>query len=212
MTEHTSRRRFLKAAAATGALAGLNATVLAQDGGAGEQLVVLDGLTPGWLAYRLPGGAEATGTDQNPALSLQEGTTYTLVWVNGDGQPHNFAIQDEQGENLEVLRPLGIDRDTYQQINGTGANESVSLDVSEGNVTGVSAGNESGGMAGNGTTVGGDGELVAQTEIISEEGAVQAVQFTASAEMASYICLVHPNTMVGDVTVESGGGAGNDSS
>jgi len=210
MTEYTSRRRFLKAAAATGTLAGVNATVLAQDGGAGDQLVVLDGLTSGWLAYRLPGGAEATGTTRNPTLTFQEGTTYTLVWVNGDGEPHNFAIQDDGGENLQVLRPLGIEQEVYQQLNETGANESVSLDVSEGNVTGVSAGNES---ASNQTGGDADGELVAQTEIISEEGAVQAVQFTASAEMASYICLVHPNTMVGDVEVGSdGGGAGNDSS
>lgn len=210
MTEYTSRRRFLKAAAATGALAGVNATVLAQDGGAGDQLIVLDGLTPGWLAYRLPGGAEATGSTRNPTLPLQEGTTYTLVWVNGDGQPHNFAIQNSQGDNLEVLRPLGIEQEVYQQLNETGANESVSLDVSDGNITGVSAGNES---AGNQTGGDAGGELVAQTEIISEEGAVQAVQFTASAEMAQYICLVHPNTMVGDVEVGSGGGgAGNDSS
>ena len=213
MTEHTSRRRFLKATAATGALAGLNVAVLAQDGGAGEEVILLGGFTPGWKGYRLPGGQEATGSS-NPTLTLQEGTTYTVMWQNGDGEPHNFAIQDDQGNNLEVLQPVSVQQETYTQINESGANETISLDVSGGNVTGVTVGNETGNVTG-GNMAGGQQTTpapVAQTEIISEQGAVQGVQFTATPEMAQYICLVHPNTMVGDVEVESGGGMGNNSS
>ncbi|WP_115862938.1 twin-arginine translocation signal domain-containing protein [Halorussus litoreus] len=208
MTEHTSRRRFLKAAAATGALAGLNATVLAQEGDASSELILLGGDTPGWKGYRLPGGEAALGT-RNPTLTLQEGTTYTLIWENVDGASHNFAIQDDQGNNLEVLEPLSVEQETYQQLNETAPDENVSVAVSDGNLTAV---NESdGGMAG-GNETGGEmtttQSLVAQTEIINQQGAVQAVRFTATPEMAQYICLVHPNTMLGDVELQSGGGGG----
>lgn len=44
---------------------------------------------------------------------------------------------------------------------------------------------------------------IVQSEIISEQGATQTVTFTASEEMARYICEVHPTTMVGDVEVRS---------
>ncbi|WP_137287298.1 twin-arginine translocation signal domain-containing protein [Halorussus salinisoli] len=203
MTQQTSRRRFLKAAAATGALAGLNATVLAQ--GQNEEVILLGGYTRAWLGYRLPGGEEATGSD-NPTLTLREGTTYTLMWQNGDGVGHNFAIQDSQGENLQVLEPLEVQPEVFEQINQTEATQNVSLDVSDGNVTGVT--NETdGNMTGNQTE--GQQTTVSQvdkTEIISEQGAVQAVRFTATSEMAQYICLVHPNTMVGDVEIQGGGG------
>ncbi|NHN59213.1 MULTISPECIES: twin-arginine translocation signal domain-containing protein [Halorussus] len=205
MTQKSSRRRFLKAAAATGALAGLNATVLAQ--GQNEEVILLGGYTRAWEGYRLPGGESASGSS-NPTLTLQEGTTYTLMWQNGDGVGHNFAIQDSQGNNLEVLEPLSVQPDTFQQINETSANQSVSLQVSGGNVTGVSTGNQTGG---GGNATGGQQStesLIASTEIISEQGAVQAVRFTATPEMAQYICLVHPNTMVGDVQVQGGGGGG----
>jgi hypothetical protein len=210
MTQNTSRRRFLKAAAATGVLAGLNATVLAQ--GQDEQVIVLGGLTAGWQSYRLPGG-EADSESANPTLNLEEDTTYTVLWQNIDSQPHNFAIQDSDGNNLQVLEPLSVSEDVYQQVNETDTNESVSLNVSDGNVTGATTGNMTDGNATENMT--GDGEddsLVDQTETVSEEGAVQAVRFTASEEMASYICLVHPNTMVGDISLGSGGGDSNNSS
>ena len=205
MTQNTSRRRFLKAAAATGALAGLNATVLAK--GQDERVIVLGGVTSGWQGYRLP-AAEATES-ANPTLNLEAETTYTLLWNNVDGQPHNFAIQDSDGNNLEVLEPLSVSQDVFQQVNETDANESVSLNVSDGNITGVST---DGNMTGGNMTGEQEDSLVAQTETISEEGAVQAVRFTASEEMASYICLVHPNTMVGDISLGGGGGDSNNSS
>ena len=206
MTRRTSRRRFLKSTAATGAVAGLNVAVLAQDDGQGEEVILLGGNTPGWIGWRLPGEMEATGS-QNPTLNLQEETTYTLMWQNVDGVGHNFAIQNSDGENMQVLQPLSVEQDVYEELNGTDANESVSLEVSDGNVTGVTTGNESGGNATAQQTPSED-ELVERTEIISEEGAVQGVRFTATSEMAQYICLVHPNTMLGDVSVEGGDGGG----
>ncbi|NEU56442.1 twin-arginine translocation signal domain-containing protein [Halorussus sp. MSC15.2] len=216
MTQQTSRRRFLKAAAATGALAGVNATVLAQGQGEADQVILLGGYTRAWQGYRLPGEATAEGSS-NPTLNLQEGTTYTLMWENGDGVGHNFAIQDDQGNNLEVLEPISVQSDTFQQINRTQEDQTVSLNITQGNITGftnVTGGpqnmtegqqNMTGEAQGQQTTL---ESLIAKTEVLSEEGAVQGVRFTASPEMAQYICLVHPNTMVGDINVVSGGGGG----
>ena len=196
MTRNTSRRRFLKAVAATGAVAGINATVLAQEGSQSGQYILLGGNTAGWQGYRLPGQAEAS-SEANPTLNLKAGTTYTLMWQNVDGAPHNFAIQDSEGNNLEVLVPVSVQQDTFQQINETSGNETVSPSVNET----VMGGNQT---DGNQTTTA--QRQIAQTETLSEQGAVQGVRFTATSEMAQYICLVHPNTMVGDISVQGGGG------
>jgi len=190
-------------------LAGLNATVLAQGQSGNEEVILLGGFTRAWQGYRLPGSAEATGSS-NPTLNLQEGTTYTLLWQNGDGVGHNFAIQDSGGNNLQVLEPLTVEADVFTQINETQSDQNVTLEVSDGNVTGVSNGT-SGNMTGGGGQQSTE-SLVDKTEIISEQGAVQAVRFTATAEMAQYICLVHPNTMVGDVSVSGGGGGASNNS
>ena len=203
MTRKQSRRRFLKAAAATGVAGSLNAVMLgsAQQG---ENYIILGGRTVAWQGYRLPGQATASRTS-NPTLNLQPGTTYTLLWKNMDGQPHNFAIQDSGGNNLQVLSPLSVQSDQFEELNQTGGNQTTM----GGGQTTTAGGNQTGGVEL--TTTG--GETVAQSQIVSEEGAVQAVRFTATQEMAQYICLVHPNTMVGDIQFQSGGGgAGNNSS
>ncbi|ELZ10198.1 hypothetical protein C478_14927 [Natrinema thermotolerans DSM 11552] len=63
----------------------------------------LVGETSGWQ-----GAAPDTiaGTE-NPTLSLEAGTEYTLVWENGDGLQHNFAIEDESGEDVLETDLLG---------------------------------------------------------------------------------------------------------
>ena len=213
MTWQTSRRRFLKAAAATGALAGLNATVLAQ--GQDEEVILLGGKVAGWQGYRLPGEATATGSS-NPTLNLQSGTTYTLIWENLDGVPHNFAIKDSQGNNLKVLKPLTVQSDLFSRLNETGQNQTISLNVTNGTLADVNIGNQTDGNVTGGNQTGGNAtdqqttfeSPVAKTEILAEQGAVQGVQFTASEEMAQYICLVHPTTMVGDIVLQSSGGGG----
>lgn len=49
------------------------------------------------------------------------------------------------------------------------------------------------------------------TEIIDEEGEEQTLTIDeVTAEMVEYVCQVHPTTMIGDVQVESGDGAGGD--
>ncbi|ELZ10722.1 blue (type 1) copper domain-containing protein [Halovivax asiaticus JCM 14624] len=43
-----------------------------------------------------------------------------------------------------------------------------------------------------------------QTEIVAEPGDDQWLEFDASSEMTTYICEVHPTTMVGDIELRSG--------
>lgn len=45
----------------------------------------------------------------------------------------------------------------------------------------------------------GEGNALVATDIISSQGAVQEVTFTASEDMAEYYCEVHPNSMRGNV-------------
>lgn len=56
----------------------------------------LVGETGGWVGQS---PAEIEG-ETNPTLTLQVGTDYTLVWENGDGVRHNFAIENEDGEDV----------------------------------------------------------------------------------------------------------------
>ena len=54
------------------------------------------GVVQGWM-----GQAPARIADQqNPTLQLQAGQQYEVTWTNGDGVPHNFTIQDSQGNSL----------------------------------------------------------------------------------------------------------------
>ena len=48
----------------------------------------------------------------------------------------------------------------------------------------------------------GAGEILERTEIISEPGETQTLEFEATEEMDSYVCEVHPDTMVGSILVE----------
>lgn len=49
-----------------------------------------------------------------------------------------------------------------------------------------------------------NGENVIASDIMGEEGETQSVQFTASEEMAQYVCEVHPSSMVGEVQMDTG--------
>lgn len=50
----------------------------------------------GWIG-RQPAPIEG---EANPDLALYEGQEYDLVWTNADGDVHNFAIWDDDGEPL----------------------------------------------------------------------------------------------------------------
>ena len=55
-----------------------------------------------------------------------------------------------------------------------------------------------------------EGNTVVQSQLVTGEGSTASVTFTATPQMAQYICTVHPTTMVGDLNVvgEAGGGGG----
>jgi plastocyanin len=49
-------------------------------------------------------------------------------------------------------------------------------------------------------------EELSTSEYISEENATETLEFEATAEAASYVCDIHPTTMIGDLAVQGGGG------
>ena len=128
----TTRRRFLRAAAAVGALAGIGGLAGAQSD---PETFSFGGEIGGWMG-RSP---DSIADETNPALRLDAGTKYRFEWENTDGQPHNVAFVDDDDNTIE------------------------------------------------------------RSEIISEEGATQTYEFTATEEMAAYICEVHPTSMRGEV-------------
>ena len=101
----TTRRRFIKATAATGAAAGFVGTTVAQNQQVATSFL-LDGATSGWVG-RQPSSISGT---TNPPLRLEAGQQYEVTWVNADGEPHNFVVQNGQGESLvrtEIITDQG---------------------------------------------------------------------------------------------------------
>lgn len=123
-----SRRRFLTVVATT-AVAGV----------ASGQAKTFEfaGSVSGWQG-RSP---EAVADETNPTLHLVAGQKYVVSWENVDGEPHNFAIENQNGEVLK------------------------------------------------------------ETEVLSEKGGVQTVEFTAKPGMATYFSQVNPETMRGKIVV-----------
>ncbi len=185
-----SRRSFLRSAAVAGLATGaFTAVSFAQDAAEPAATFVLGGEVEGWQGVQPQEIADAT----NPTLPLTAGETYRVLWRNLDGQPHNFAVLDGEGNPLQVIRPLQVEPSAVAGVFNNTTNASQ-LNIT-GNVTGNATGNATGGGE----------DLVEVTEIVSEEGAVQALEFEASEEMAEYYCEVHPNSMRGSVELQSGG-------
>ncbi|GAB7095218.1 hypothetical protein JCM30237_23710 [Halolamina litorea] len=108
-----------------------------------ESDYVFDGYVRAWEGL----APESIEGESNPTIELEAGQEYTFGWINGDGEPHNIAIRDDDGENLYA------------------------------------------------------------TEITSTEDATQTLTFEATTDAVLYICEVHPNSMVGDLTVDGMGTA-----
>lgn len=195
-----SRRSFLRSAAVGGLAAGAFAAVsFAQDAAEPAATFALGGEVDGWQGVAPQEIADTT----NPTLPLTAGETYRVIWQNLDGQPHNFAVLDGQGNPLPLIQPLEIDAAAVSGVfNGTTniTDVNVTAAVNETNVTGNVTGNVTDNATGNATVAG----LVEVTEIVSEQGAVQALEFEATEEIAEYYCQVHPTTMRGDVSLEAG--------
>lgn len=98
----STRRTFL---VGTAAVTLVGSTGLAY-GQQEETEIQLDGATSGWIGVT-PASIEG---ETNPTLELEPGTTYTVVWENADGAPHNFVIETDDGENLvetEIIEEEG---------------------------------------------------------------------------------------------------------
>lgn len=226
-TDHASktRRGFLKSAGITGALVGafgVELWLLQNDGTGDVTTFLLDGRIEGWDGVA-PGDIAGT---RNPTLTLQAGETYRLLWQNDDGAAHNFEIRDSTGSALEVLVPLDVNQESAKQrfqeaerrpagndsdsdgVDDSGnataqpSNETANATTPEtetvGNATtpeNETSGNETGTQ---------EPETISTTELLSERNAVQGVEFTATEEMAQYICPIHPTTMVGDIELADG--------
>ena len=64
--------------------------------------------------------------------------------------------------------------------------------------------NPTGNVTADATLTGGERvtrDIVAPTELASEEGAAQGVQFAATEGMTRYVCVVYPTTMIGDIEI-----------
>jgi laccase len=129
-----SRRSVIKSAALAG-MVGMSGVVSGQDV-ISDGVIELDGETSGWVGV----SPEEIEGETNPTLSLTAGEDYTVEWTNVDGAAHNFAINDEEGE--EIL----------------------------------------------------------STDAVSGEGETQTIEFTATEEMAEYVCQPHPDLMAGQIS------------
>ena len=105
-----SRRAVLAAAATTGTLAGIGGTRgMGELSRAQTTEIALNARVSGWVG-RLPSSiAGAT----NPTLALEPGRPYRVTWTNVDGIPHNFVVEDADGNALvetEVVAERGATR------------------------------------------------------------------------------------------------------
>lgn len=50
-------------------------------------------------------GPEGFSDEENPPLRLQEGNEYEILWENRDDERHQFAITDEDGDELAATEP-----------------------------------------------------------------------------------------------------------
>ncbi|WP_129113698.1 hypothetical protein [Halegenticoccus tardaugens] len=101
----TTRRRVLRTVGGLGATVGFAGLAGAQDGtpqnqdGQRPARYVLGGRTETWVGLSPVVGAFYG--QSNPPLRFQPGDQYEVVWINLDGNNHEFQLLDEAGEDLE---------------------------------------------------------------------------------------------------------------
>ncbi|WP_238392163.1 plastocyanin/azurin family copper-binding protein [Halorussus amylolyticus] len=72
--------------------------------------IVLGARTSGWYGLA-PASLEG---EQNPTLALRAGEPYRLVWINLDGEEHEWHLEDEAGnvgDRTESARQVGATRE-----------------------------------------------------------------------------------------------------
>ncbi|RBI59123.1 hypothetical protein DMJ13_23395 [halophilic archaeon] len=145
---------------------------------------------------------QAISGQQNPTLEFRAGNMYEITWKNLDGQPHNWAFQDAQGNNLPVIFP---NVQTDSSGNQTAGNQTTGGTQTTGTGTAMGTGTTTGNQTTGGTVTPPE-NAIPVTNIVSEQGATQTFRFVATRRMSTYLCTVHPTTMVGDVSLQGSGG------
>lgn len=223
--EHrASRRDLLRSLAVAGVgLGTLGAVAAAQDREEDVETFVMAVSESGWQGVAPAGIADV----QNPTLSLEEESTYRLVWRNADGRPHALSILDQEGFEMPALRVLAVASDEITVFDDPTANASETVpweNVSTARVgylalragpaqdtetalavQDVSVVNDTANE-----TAGGEEaavELVETSPVVMDQGAVQAVEFVADASMASYLDPTFPGTSEGAIEVAGAEGA-----
>lgn len=92
MTSTLSRRGYLHAVAGAVGIAGIAGVARGQ-----ATTFELGGQASGWQG-RSP---ESIANETNPTLEMEVGKSYVVVWENVDGQPHNLAISDGEGDVMK---------------------------------------------------------------------------------------------------------------
>lgn len=95
--ESLSRRAFVRATGASAAGGATLASAGADDASAQAETYRFGGEVQAWYG-REP---EAIADAENPTIELEAGQEYEVVWENLDGAPHDFTIQNSDGEILE---------------------------------------------------------------------------------------------------------------
>ncbi|MFC4440454.1 MULTISPECIES: cupredoxin domain-containing protein [Natrialbaceae] len=100
MVRETARRRVLQMIGGA-ILIGLgSAPVSAQEDDEAlepDTQILLEALTEGWVGVE----PEEIADEENPTLTLQDGESYEIGWEEGDGEPHNIELVDENDEVVE---------------------------------------------------------------------------------------------------------------
>ncbi|MFC7213717.1 plastocyanin/azurin family copper-binding protein [Saliphagus sp. GCM10025334] len=100
MVRETSRRRVLQITGGAFLIGFGSASVSAQEDDEAlepDTQIVLEALTEGWVGVE----PDEIADEENPTLTLQEGESYEIGWEEGDGQPHNIELVDEDDEVVE---------------------------------------------------------------------------------------------------------------
>jgi len=187
MTDETrygrgSRRRFLSVAGGT-LLAGTSLGAAQQTTTPTVQSVQryrFGGEVQAWQG-RAPQSIQG---QSNPTLQLSVGQVYEVTWENLDGQPHNFALQNEDGENLAVIFP-----DVQTGTAGQGTTPGTTA-------TGTPTTTEE--------TVTPPDDAIDVTETIAEQGATQTLRFVVTQDVDHHRRRVGGTAVLGDVLGDDG--------
>lgn len=160
------------------------------------------------LPVILPEGATVTGTPTaggqagNQTATTMGNQTGNQTGNQSDGRAGTDIIRIIPGESSIEDPEIGGPRATPTEGNQTTGQTGNQTTLQAGNQTATPAGNATGAETGAGGVTTPEG-AISVTETITGEGATQTFRFVVTPEITTYICPIHPTTMVGAVQVET---------